>query len=156
MSSEIVRLHDVKSQVMVLSHGFDVNSLSHIRQSSLRRTHQTHCHLMATTSICVVAFLEILYLSLHLTIWLHVVFPRTLFPNPVPLNKIPLLYHLNRDEEHTLRTRRSSEGYRLHDLLITTSQLITLQYASFNHYHCHTTVTNSLLSLLYHAIVRAE
>jgi hypothetical protein len=29
-----------------------------------------------------------------------------LFPNPVPLNKIPLLYHHNQDEENTLLTTK--------------------------------------------------
>ena len=67
-SSEILRLDDVKSQVVMLSQDFDVDSFSHIRQSSLRQTHQTCWHLMATTSICVVDILEILYLSLHFSL----------------------------------------------------------------------------------------
>ena len=52
----------------MLSQDFDVDSFSHIRQSSLRQTHQTCWHLMATTSICVVDILEILYLSLHFSL----------------------------------------------------------------------------------------
>ena len=38
------------------------------------------------------------------TTWLHAVFPRTLFPNPVPPNKILLPYHPKWGEEHTLQT----------------------------------------------------
>jgi hypothetical protein len=49
-------------------------------------------------------FFTFLYTSFYVT-WLHVVFLRTLFPNPVPLDKILLLYHPNQDEEHTLRTK---------------------------------------------------
>jgi hypothetical protein len=38
---EVARLYDVKSKVMVPSQTFDVNSLYHINQASLRQRRQT-------------------------------------------------------------------------------------------------------------------
>jgi hypothetical protein len=62
---EAARLDDVKSKVMLPSQTFDVNSLYHINQASLRQGRQTFWHLIVTTSFCAVAVMIILYLSLR-------------------------------------------------------------------------------------------
>ena len=142
----------------MLSQDFDVDSFSHIRQSSLRQTHQTCWHLMATTSICVVDILEILYLSLHFSLrdMATCCFSSITVPEPSTTEQNPSSLPSEPRRRAYIPNKTILRRISLHDSLITTSQLIALQYASFNHYHCHTTVTNSLLSLLYHALVNAE
>jgi hypothetical protein len=65
---EVARLDHIKSKVMVPSQTFDVNSLNHINQATLRQGRQTFWHLIVTTSICAVAVMIILYLSLRSTL----------------------------------------------------------------------------------------
>jgi len=65
MSPEVKRLDEVTSKVMTPSQTFDMDSLFHIRQASLRQTNQTYWHVIATTSICAITILGILYLSLR-------------------------------------------------------------------------------------------
>jgi hypothetical protein len=65
ISSGEVKQLEVKSKVMTPSQTFDVDSLFYIKQASMRQTNQTYWHLIATTSVCAVAVLGILYLSLR-------------------------------------------------------------------------------------------
>ena len=62
---EVARLDEVKSKVVMPSQSFDIDSLFHIRQTSLRQAHQTYWHLIVTTSICAIAILSVLYFSLR-------------------------------------------------------------------------------------------
>jgi hypothetical protein len=113
---EVKELDEVKSKVMTPSQT-DMVSLFHIKQSAMLQTNQTYWHLIATTSVCAFVILGILYLSLrtYLCNLATRCFPQVLFPNPVPLSKIPLLYHPSRDEENTLLTtmivRQTSPSY---------------------------------------------
>ena len=65
LPEEITRLYDVKSKVMVPSHSFYVDSLFHMKQSSVRQSHQTYWHHIFTTPISAVAILGVIYLSLR-------------------------------------------------------------------------------------------
>ena len=105
-SPEVTRPNIVKSKVMVPSQSFDVDSLFHIRRTSLHQAHQSYWHLIITTTVCAIAILSVLYISLrsYLRNMVSVVSLLTQIPNPVPRSKILLLYHLNQDKECTIHT----------------------------------------------------
>ena len=60
---EVARLDEVNSKVIMPSQSFDIDSLFHIRQTSLRQAHQTYWHLIVTTTVCAIAIFCVLYFS---------------------------------------------------------------------------------------------
>ena len=95
---EITRLDEVKSKVIVPSQSYYVNSLFHIEQASARQPPQTYWHQIATMSICAVAILGVISLSLRsplrnlATLYLSsnpVHEPSTTAQNPSPLPPEP-------------------------------------------------------------------
>jgi hypothetical protein len=64
---EFARLYDIKSKVLAPSQTFDANSLFHINQATLQGR-QTFWHVIVTTSICAVAVMIIICLSLRSTL----------------------------------------------------------------------------------------
>ena len=78
---EVTRIDEVKSKVMAPSQSFDVKSLFAIEQASVRQSHQTYCHQIATMSIYAVPILAVIYLSLRIP--LRNLATRCLSPNTV-------------------------------------------------------------------------
>jgi len=78
---EVTRLDEVKSKVKVPSQSYDVNSLFRIEQASARRYHKTYRHQITTISVCAVAILGVIYLSLRTP--LRNLATRCLLPNTV-------------------------------------------------------------------------
>jgi len=62
---EVVLLDGVNSQVMMPPQTFDIDSLLHMHQTSLRRERQTYWHLIITTVFCANTILGILCFSLR-------------------------------------------------------------------------------------------
>ena len=78
---EVTQLDEVKSKVMMPSQSYDVNSLFHIEQASARQSHITYWYHIATMSVCAVAILGVIYLSLRSP--LRNLATRCLLPNMV-------------------------------------------------------------------------
>ena len=95
---EIQQIDEVRSRVTTHAQSFDVNSLFHLRQVSLYQEQRTFWHLIATTIVCALAILGILYLSLrsyvqHSITSCHstntTVEPNTVMLNPLPVTPEP-------------------------------------------------------------------
>ena len=61
---EVTRLDELKSNVMVPSQSYEVNSLFQIEQASARQSHQTYWHQISTMLVCAVDILGVINLSL--------------------------------------------------------------------------------------------
>jgi hypothetical protein len=124
---------------MTPSQTFDMDSLFHIRLASTRQTNQTYWHLIATTSVCAVAVLGILYLSLHTYLCNMAArcFSSSAVPEPSTSEQDPSsLPPEPRRREYT-PNNDDSQRCRLHILLATIHKLMP-DYASFLHYLRHT------------------
>jgi len=62
---EIHQIDEVRSRVITPSQTFEVDSLFHLRQVSLHQEQRTFWHLIITTTVCILAILEILCFSLR-------------------------------------------------------------------------------------------
>ena len=62
---EIKQIDEVRSRVTTHAQSFDVNSLFHFRRASLQQEQRTFWQLLITTTVCALAILGILYLSLR-------------------------------------------------------------------------------------------
>ena len=73
------QLDEIRSKTMVPSQTFEVDSLLHIQQASLREEQRTHWYLIITPVVCTVAILGILCLSLRS--YIHAFITRCYSPN---------------------------------------------------------------------------
>ena len=95
---EIQLIDEVRSRVTTHAQSFDVNSLFHLRQASLHQEQRTFWHLLITTTVCALAILGVLYLSLHSYVQHFIpccrstntnVEPNIVTSSPLPVNPEP-------------------------------------------------------------------